>query len=98
MRYKPITRAELARQLGVSRTHITYLFQGKRKLSEKLADKLADVLAGKPNALSVASNPLGGIRSVFGGFDSHTLPPAPCLTLLNTFSLGDLLPCLIWDK
>ncbi len=27
------------------------------------------------------SNPLGGVRSVFGGFDSHTLPPAKRLTL-----------------
>ena len=60
MRYKPINKAELARQLGVSRTHITLLTQGKRKLSDKLADKLADVIAGKPNALSKASNPLVG--------------------------------------
>jgi transcriptional regulator with XRE-family HTH domain len=76
MRYKPLTKAELARQLGVSRTHITLLAQGKRKLSERLADKLADVLAGKPNALSKASNPLGGMNSVLGGFDSHAPPPS----------------------
>jgi transcriptional regulator with XRE-family HTH domain len=75
MRRKPMTKAELARQLGVSRTHITLLAQGKRKFSKKLADKLADVLAGNLNALNVASNPLGGIRNAFGGFDSHTLPP-----------------------
>jgi transcriptional regulator with XRE-family HTH domain len=80
MRYKKITKAELARQLGVSRTHITLLTQGKRKLSEKLADKLADVLAGKPSALSKTSNPLGGIDDVFGGFDSHALPPIKRLT------------------
>jgi hypothetical protein len=47
--------------IGVSRTHVTLLTQGKRKLSEKLADKLADVLAGKPNALFKASNPLRAV-------------------------------------
>ena len=36
-----ISRAELARQLGVSRTYITLLAQGKRKPSQKIADKLA---------------------------------------------------------
>ena len=75
MRRKPMTKADLARYLGVSRTHITLLTQGKRKLSEKLADKLADLLAGKAHALSVASNPLGGADNAFGGFDSHALPP-----------------------
>ncbi len=70
-----MTKAELARQLGVSRTHITLLAQGKRKLSRKLADRLADILAGTPNTKSDASNPLGGANNVFGGFDSHTLPP-----------------------
>ncbi len=72
----PWTQAELARKLGVSRTHITLLVQGKRKLSRELADKLADILADKPNAIPVTSNPLGGSKAVFGGFDSHALPPA----------------------
>jgi len=67
MKRKSISRAELARQLGVSRTYITLLAQGKRKLSQQLADKL--------NALSMTSTPLGGIYDVFGGFDSHALPP-----------------------
>jgi transcriptional regulator with XRE-family HTH domain len=88
MRYKPITKAELARQLGVSRTHITLLTQGKRKLSVRLADKLADVLAGKPNAQIVASNPLGGSKAVFGGFDSHALPPRLCLTFFTALLSG----------
>ena len=35
-----MSRAELARQLGVSRTYITLLAQGKRKPSQKIADKL----------------------------------------------------------
>ena len=30
------------------------------------------------------SNPLGGIKSVFGGFDSHALPPLLFLTLYNS--------------
>jgi transcriptional regulator with XRE-family HTH domain len=77
----PWTQAELARKLGVSRTHVTLLVQGKRKLSGRLADKLADALADtkadKPNAETVTSNPLGGIKNVFGRFDSHALPPVP---------------------
>ena len=39
------------------RTYITLLIQGKRKFGKKLADKL--------NAVSMASNPLGGSKSVF---------------------------------
>jgi len=39
-----ITRAELARQLGVSRTYITLLSQGKRKPSQHLANKLGDIM------------------------------------------------------
>jgi hypothetical protein len=63
----------------VSRTHITLLTQGKRTLSEKLANKLVDIIddlrADNFNVHTVASNPLGGTLSVFGGFDSHALPP-----------------------
>ena len=41
------TRAELARELGVSRTYVTLLCQGKRKPSRKLVNKLAKLqLAG----------------------------------------------------
>jgi transcriptional regulator with XRE-family HTH domain len=39
-----ITRAELARQLGVSRTYVTLLCQGKRKPSKKLANMLAKLM------------------------------------------------------
>ena len=70
-----MSKAELARHLGVSRTYVTLLAQGKRKLSKRLADKLVDVLPDKLNALPVASNPLGASKAVFGGFDSHALPP-----------------------
>ena len=37
----PITRAELARHLGVSRTYVTLLCQGKKKPSKEMADRLA---------------------------------------------------------
>ncbi|GAI72526.1 unnamed protein product [marine sediment metagenome] len=37
----PITRAELSRQLGVSRTYITLLCQGKRQPSKRIVDRLA---------------------------------------------------------
>ena len=36
-----ITKAEIARKLGVSRTYVTLLTQGKRKPSKKIVDKLA---------------------------------------------------------
>jgi transcriptional regulator with XRE-family HTH domain len=36
-----ITKAELARRLGVSRTYITYLTQGKKKPSKEMTDRLA---------------------------------------------------------
>ena len=36
-----MTKAELARQLGVSRTYVTLLFQGKKKPGRKMVDRLA---------------------------------------------------------
>jgi len=38
-----ISRAELARQLGVSRTYIILLCQGKKKASKEMADRLAEM-------------------------------------------------------
>jgi len=38
------TKAEIARQLGVSRAYITMLTQGKRKPSPALQQKIAEVL------------------------------------------------------
>ena len=62
MRLKKLTQAELARRLGVSRTHISLLFQGKRQLSDKLADKVADLIAdlrcGHVHAKQWTFNPL----------------------------------------
>ncbi len=37
----PISKAELAMELGVSRTYVTLLYQGKKKPSKKMADRLA---------------------------------------------------------
>ncbi len=39
----PISKAELARELGVSRTYVTLLTQGKRNPSKKIVDKLAQL-------------------------------------------------------
>ena len=36
-----ISKAELARRLGVSRTFVTLLSQGKKKASQDMADRLA---------------------------------------------------------
>jgi len=92
MRTKTLTKAELARRLGVSRTHITLLTQGKRKLSDKLADKLADLLvdlrADNSNAYQRTSNPLEGIKHVSGGFDPHALPPVDIDPQLKSPKLG----------
>ena len=39
----PMSKAELARQLDVSRTYVTLLAQGKRKPSKKIVDKLTQL-------------------------------------------------------
>ena len=39
----PLSKAEIARRLGVSRTYISLLAQGKRKLSEEKADRLTQI-------------------------------------------------------
>ena len=47
----PLSRAEIARQLGVSRTYISLLAQGKRKLSKEKANRLTQIwLTAKLNA------------------------------------------------
>ncbi len=38
-----LSKAELARRLGVSRTYVTLLCNGKRKPSQKMVDKLAEL-------------------------------------------------------
>jgi transcriptional regulator with XRE-family HTH domain len=38
--HAPVSKATLARQLGVSRTYVTLLIQGKRRPSQQLANKL----------------------------------------------------------
>ena len=40
---QPISKAELARQLGVSRTYVTLLSQGKRNPSKRIVDRLAQL-------------------------------------------------------
>ncbi len=69
-----ITKAELARQLGVARAYITMIANGKRKPSQDIVNKLQGLGVNNLN-VNRTSNPSGGIKSVFGGFDSHTLPP-----------------------
>ncbi len=39
----PISKAELARELGVSRTYVTLLTQGKRNPSKRIVDRLAQL-------------------------------------------------------
>ncbi len=49
--------------------------------SVKPVRRWASALVSNFGARFGTSNPLGGIRSVFGGFDSHALPPTFCLPL-----------------
>ena len=41
---KHMSKAELARQLGVSRTYVTLLARGKRKPSQQLANKINELM------------------------------------------------------
>ncbi len=42
-----ITKAQLARELGVSRAYITMIANGKRKPSKKLVNKLGNIFVNK---------------------------------------------------
>jgi transcriptional regulator with XRE-family HTH domain len=44
-----ITKAELARQLGVSRAYVTMLANGRRKSSQKIVGKLRELAVNNPN-------------------------------------------------
>ena len=77
MRKQKSLRA-LARELGVSHSYLSQVMHGKCPASEKVASALVSNF----EASFVTSNPLGGMESVFGGFDSHALPPIFFLTLL----------------
>jgi transcriptional regulator with XRE-family HTH domain len=71
------TKAELARELGVSRTYITLLCQGKRKPSPKLANKLTKLqLAGILNVDLKAHEHLTFNQGVTG---SNPVRPTTCL-------------------
>jgi len=74
-----ITKAELARQLGVSRAYITMIANGKRKPSQDIVNRLQGLGVNKLN-VNRTSNPSGGNKNVSGGFDPHTLPPTFRLT------------------
>ena len=58
----PMTKAELARRLGVSRTYITYLTQGKKKPSREMADRLARMGL----AANLSDNENGNINACSG--------------------------------
>ena len=47
-----MTKGELARQLGVSRTYITLLKQGKKKPSKELVGRLAQVLSTSSSSVN----------------------------------------------
>ena len=68
----PITKAELARQLGVSRTYVTLLTQGKKKPSKEIVDRLAKL----------------GLTANLNEIDRHTRGPLAQLVEHLTFNQG----------
>ncbi len=67
---------QLARELGVSHSYLSQVLHGKRPASEKVQQAIDMVsMVSNNEARFGTSNPSGGIKSVFGGFDSHALPP-----------------------
>ena len=58
---------QLAKEIGVSARYLSQVKNGKRPPSEKVLSKAESMLR--------TSTPLRGVSSVFGGFDSHALPP-----------------------
>ena len=61
----PISKAELARQLGVSRTYVTLLVQGKRQPSQQLANKIKQLqLTAELPVESRLTNALVGKRGL----------------------------------
>ena len=71
-----ITRAELSRQLGVSRTYVTLLCQGKKKPGKGMADRLAK--------LGLTANLCDNVSPCAG---THTGPSAQLVEHL-TFNQG----------
>ena len=76
-----VTKAEIARRLGVSRTYITYLAQGKKKPSKGMADRLAK--------LGLTAN-LMQLTSPFPG--THT---GPLAQLAEQLTLNRMSRCTI---
>ncbi|MFC1977174.1 multiprotein-bridging factor 1 family protein [Chloroflexota bacterium] len=67
---------QLAKELGVSHSYLSQVKHGKRPASDKVQEALDMVsMVSNTEARVGTSTPLGGINSVFGGFDSHALPP-----------------------
>ena len=67
---EPQSLRQLAKELGVSHSYLSQVRNGKRPSSQKLVSMVSNFKANLRT-----SNPLRGITSVSGGFDSHTLPP-----------------------
>ncbi len=61
---------KIARALTNVNQSVNQFPQNTNQIPQFVAKSGSIPLAGRRT-----SNPLGGVRSVFGGFDSHTLPP-----------------------
>ena len=54
-----MSKAELARKLGVSRTYVTLLTQGKRRPSQQLANKLKELMLTHDIPLRLSDGQVG---------------------------------------
>ena len=66
----------LAKELGVSHSYLSQVRNGKRPASDRVQQALDMVsMVSNTEARVGTSTPLGGMKSVFGGFDSHAPSP-----------------------
>jgi len=73
-----MNKSQLADLLGVSRTYVTLISQGKRQPSQAIVNKLNQLGVDATYLATHVNKKLQtrwGALSVFGGFDSHPLPP-----------------------
>jgi transcriptional regulator with XRE-family HTH domain len=76
---------QIAKELGVSHSYLSQIKHGKRPASEKVVSMLSN-----SEAKVGTSNPSGGMRNVFGGFDPHTLPPNFHLIICSLSTISQL--------
>ena len=93
-----ISKAEVARQLGVSRTYVTLLCQGKRIPGQQIANKIKDLMLTCPEAMPMElTNLIMGKRGLeprcLSEHDPKSCLPAnssTCMDMVSTPTNGQL--------